>query len=220
MLANAAPQEPQDGFALPSCLLHPFWLLCQPPCSHSSATSLRNAEGHTARQLPAHHRGGEQALTSPRAGCWVPAWCRKLPALAENLLLMWQGNEKAEGRACAAGFLMRHTEHKDMIFGSGSLLLCFVGSLLAALCLLTQALCVWHGPDLLGGAGGACWHQRPLPGTAINNSAPAAPRRAPVPSQGDLSGSLAWGMQQEDTAKKRHLYSNKAVASLPKKKII
>lgn len=38
-----------------------------------------------------------------------------------------------------------------------------------------------------------------------------------MPSQGDLSGSLAWGLQQEDTAEKNHLYSNKAVALLPKK---
>lgn len=41
-----------------------------------------------------------------------------------------------------------------MIFGSGRLLLCFVGSLLAGLCLLTQALCVWRGPDRFGGAEG------------------------------------------------------------------
>lgn len=112
---------------------------------------------------------------------------------------MWQGTEKAECRACAAGFPPRHAEHKDMILGSGSLLLCFVGSLLAALCLLTQALCVWRGPGRLGGDEGARWPQHPLPGTAINNS---APEQAPVPSQGDLSGRVAWGMQQEDTAEK------------------
>lgn len=89
-----------------------------------------------------------------------------------------------------------------MIFGSRSLLLCFVGSLLAALWLLTQALCVWRVPDCPGGCKGARWPQRPLPGTAINNSVPAAPKRALVPSQDDLTGSLAGGMQQGDTAEK------------------
>ena len=49
VLANAAPWEPQERFALPSCLLHPFWLLCQPCCSCSSATFLQNMEGRAAR---------------------------------------------------------------------------------------------------------------------------------------------------------------------------
>lgn len=106
-----------------------------------SCTSLLTAEGESE---PAPH---------PELG--TVSWCRMLPALAENLLLMWQGNEEAEHRACAAGLPMRHAEQEDVVFGKGSLLICFVGSLLAALCLLTQALCVWHGPDRLGGAKGA-----------------------------------------------------------------